>query len=460
MEIERDQSSITTAEPHGQCSSGVAQQSSNQAGLTSSGSVKFVSTLFLVEKENNSGQYHPVINLRALNQFVEPQPFKMESLQVVKALVQPGDYLMKMDLKDAYYTVPIHQDHCRYLRFSYHGNLYEFRCLPFGLSSASRAFTKILKPVVVLIRSLGIHIVIYLDDILLLHQNKNDLVQIFYQVVNLLQNLGFTIKREKCSLHPTQQLVFLGGLLDTMKMTISLPPEKLESIIQEAHQIQQTSPMSLEKLSSLIGRMSHAAQTWVWRAPLYYRSLQRDQAISTHQCGKHRKRFQVTLSQASMTELIWWSSLPSSHIQWPTPALSALRLDYFNRCLPVGVGGNMEWGDNRWSLASTGGEITHQLVGTQSSLPGITSPFQLPDVHPQSYYFADGQFHCRCIREQEGGTRSQALSVQALDVWALVWGKGSWITAQHIPGSSNEVADAASLTTTWNGRYTQISSSK
>jgi hypothetical protein len=165
-----------------------------------------------------------------------------------------------------------------------------------------------LKPVVVSIRSLGIRIVIYLDDILLLHQNKNDLVQIFYQVVNLFQNLGFTIKREKCSLHPTQQLVFLGGLLDTMKMTISLPPEKLETIIQEAYQTQQTSPLSLEKLSSLIGRMSHAAQTGAWRAPLYYRSLHRDQAISTHQCGQHRKRFQVTLSQASMTELIWWSS--------------------------------------------------------------------------------------------------------------------------------------------------------
>jgi hypothetical protein len=108
---------------------------------------QFVSTLILVEKENNSGQYRPVINLRALNQFVEPQPFKMESLQVVK-----------MDLKDAYHTVPIHQDHCRYLRFSYRGNLYEFRCLPFGLSSVPRAFTKILKPVVVLIRSLGIRI--------------------------------------------------------------------------------------------------------------------------------------------------------------------------------------------------------------------------------------------------------------------------------------------------------------
>ena len=103
---------------------------------------------------------------------------------------------MKIDLKDAYYTVPIHPNHRRYLRFMYQGILYEFGCLPFGLSSAPRAFTKLLKPVVVLIRLLGIHVVIYLDDILLLHPNKDALVNIFHQVCSLLQNLGFTIKQE------------------------------------------------------------------------------------------------------------------------------------------------------------------------------------------------------------------------------------------------------------------------
>ena len=65
-----------------------------------------------------------------------------------------------------YYTVPVNQDHRRYLRFRYQGTLYEFCCLPFGLSSAPRAFTKLLKPVATLLRSMGIRIVIYLDDIL------------------------------------------------------------------------------------------------------------------------------------------------------------------------------------------------------------------------------------------------------------------------------------------------------
>lgn len=166
--------------------------------------------------------------------------------------------------------------HCRYLRFSYRGTLYEFRCLPFGLSSVPRAFTKILKPVATLIRSLGIRIVIYLDGILLLHQDKDALLKIFHQVLELLQHLGFTVKREKCSPCPPQQLVFLGGLLDSVKMMISLSPEKLDTIIEEVREIQKAEKVPLTILSSLLGRMSHAAQTAIWMAPLYSQSIQRD----------------------------------------------------------------------------------------------------------------------------------------------------------------------------------------
>ena len=54
--------------------------------------------------------------------------------------------MMKLDLKDAYYTLPIHPSHRKYMRFIYQDRTYQFQCLPFGLSSALRAFTKTLKP--------------------------------------------------------------------------------------------------------------------------------------------------------------------------------------------------------------------------------------------------------------------------------------------------------------------------
>ena len=69
----------------------------------------------------------------------------MESLQTLKYMVKERDYMCKIDLKDAYFTIPLDKS-CRHLvRFLWEGNLYEFLCLCFGLRPAPRVFTKILK---------------------------------------------------------------------------------------------------------------------------------------------------------------------------------------------------------------------------------------------------------------------------------------------------------------------------
>ena len=67
---------------------------------------------------------------------------------MVRILLRPGDYMMKLDLQDAYFMVPIHEQHKKYLRLQFQNKIYEFQCLPFGLASAPRAFTRLLKPVV------------------------------------------------------------------------------------------------------------------------------------------------------------------------------------------------------------------------------------------------------------------------------------------------------------------------
>ena len=188
---------------------------------------QFTSTLFLVQKKN--GDYRPVINLRALNRFLGKESFKMEGLQVVKSLIQQGDFMMKLDLKDAYNALPIHPSHRKYLRFIYQDRTYQFQCLPLGLSSAPRAFTKTLKPVLAVLQSMGIPGVIYIDDMLLLHQQSKVLQKIIAQVEDLLEKLGFLVKREKCSPIPCQRLIFLAAVLDSTTMTLSLPQLKLTS---------------------------------------------------------------------------------------------------------------------------------------------------------------------------------------------------------------------------------------
>ena len=80
--------------------------------------------------------------------------------------------MVKLDLKDAYFTVPVWLGHQKYLRFLWKETLWEFACLPFGLASAPRTFTKIMKPVVAILRNLGIQLIIYLDDLLIIADSE------------------------------------------------------------------------------------------------------------------------------------------------------------------------------------------------------------------------------------------------------------------------------------------------
>ena len=72
--------------------------------------------------------------------------------------------MVSIDLKDAYYSVPIHKDYQKYLKFQWRGKLYHYTCFPNGLAICPRKFTKLLKPVFSNLRSIGHLSVIFIGD--------------------------------------------------------------------------------------------------------------------------------------------------------------------------------------------------------------------------------------------------------------------------------------------------------
>ena len=105
-----------------------------------------------------------ILNLKRLNESIENNHFKMESLSFAVQLMRKNCCMASIDLTDAYYTVPVAPEHRKYLWFMWGGKLFQYTCMPNGLSSAPRYFTKLLKPVYGTLRSQGHLNVGYIDD--------------------------------------------------------------------------------------------------------------------------------------------------------------------------------------------------------------------------------------------------------------------------------------------------------
>ena len=168
-----------------------------------------------------------ILNLKQLNEFIVYRHFKMDSLQAATELMKPGCFMASIDLKDAYYSVPIHHDFQKYLKFKFDGKLYPYTCLPNGLSSAPGLFTKLMKPVYATLREQGHTNLGYIDDSLLLGETITECDSSVKATKDLVEHVGFTPHLEKSIFHPTQLIVFLGFTFNSLTMTVTPTQDKI-----------------------------------------------------------------------------------------------------------------------------------------------------------------------------------------------------------------------------------------
>lgn len=100
----------------------------------------------------------------------------------------------------------------------------------FGITSAPRTFTKVLLPLIALLREKGLRVSHYLDNIILLAHSRQTMLMHQELLVTTLQMFGWVINLPKSRLLPSQRMVFLGALLGTVRNSVSLPQDKMISI--------------------------------------------------------------------------------------------------------------------------------------------------------------------------------------------------------------------------------------
>jgi len=398
---------------------------------------QILSNIFLREKKD--GGQRPIINLKRLNAFTPYLHFKMEGLLNLRDLMRPNDFMVKLDLKDAYFTLPLGPGSQKLVAFEWRGNVFEFQVLCFGLAPAPRLFTKVLKVPLGILRKLGMRIIAYLDDFLLLGQSLEDILTARDSMVHLLENLGFMINLEKSILTPCKRLEFLGVIVDSNSMSLCLPEGKAQSLTALCQKSMSRKSLSTQELASLVGRLV-ATMPAVSHTMIQIRYLQRC-LRSSLQVNRSYQTV-VTLSDEAILELKWWS-VNLSLLQGKP--LTSLPPDMIIQSDAAKTGG---WGAHcqGWK---TGGQWTksedqmhinvQELLAAHLAIQTFTKWKPVKSIHLQ----IDNQVALAYITNQ-GGTKSLDLLNRAKELWDYLRLKGISLSAEWLPTDLNVEADAES----------------
>ena len=396
---------------------------------------QFISTLFVRPKKD--GGSRPIFNLKQLNEFVIYEHFKMERFQVVKNMMIKNDFMCKIDLKDAYFCIPIHQIHRKFLRFNWGGQLLQYTSLPFGLAVGPRLFTKIMKPIIAFLRRMGIRLIIYLDDILLLNQSKEGLMKDRDSLIWLLHNLGWLINWKKSVLQPKQTIEFLGLKVDSIEMSVYLPQDKIQSIKMKCQNAIKSDHITIQELASLVGSFNATVEALI-PASLYVRELQMYKTKCLIKENNYKNK--ITLSQECITEISWWIQQlevwNGKQIITQEPDLvietDASTMGWGFNCLfpQVKMGG--PWSPIEKKLHINALELKAASIAVKSmtkSKEKIHIHLKMDNVTAVTYV------------NKMGGTKSPILTEIAKDLWEYCLAKKITLTAEHLPGFLNQTAD-------------------
>ena len=217
-------------------------------------SLGFFNRLFLVPKPNN--KWRPILDLSKLNLFLKVEKFKMETPETIRTSLQQGEWVTSVDFKDAYFHIPIQEQSRKYLRFHVQGRTYQFKALPFGLSTALMEFTVLAKEVKLMAIHKGIRVHQYLDDWLVRAGSQETCLQHTQILVNLCQDLGWLVNLEKSELEPKQVFDFVGYQFDLRSGRVRPTPDRWHSLQDKIQALLLLPACPVRQFMSLIGLLT------------------------------------------------------------------------------------------------------------------------------------------------------------------------------------------------------------
>ena len=146
----------------------------------------------------------------------------------------------------------------------------------------------------------------YLDDSFLLGHTPDQCKPNINDTFTLFGDLGFNVSREKSITHPTQVIEHLGFVLNSIIMTVTLPKEKIDTVIQLGSDILENQSCSIREAAKLIGTLV-SCFPGVEYGPLFYKQLELEKIAALK---KYRGSFEAQMQflELAKSDIRWWTT--------------------------------------------------------------------------------------------------------------------------------------------------------
>ena len=396
----------------------------------------YLSPIFLRDKKD--GSHRLILNLKGLNKNITYHHFKMDTLCSVVSLMRPNCFMATIDLKDAYYSVPVCVKHQKFLKFQWKGNYYQFTCFPDGLCCCPRKLTKLIKPIHSSLRLQGHIVAGYIDDNYNQGDTYGECLNTVLETVKVMTELGFCVHPDKSCLVPSQEIVFLGNVLNSVTMTIKLTSDKKQKVMHACKTLQLTATHTIREVARVLGLIVSSFSA-VMHGPLHYRQIEREKSLAV-KTNKGDYDSQMSLSLQAKTELQWWvDNIDNSFnvIKHEPPSIvintDASKIGWGGVLGDITCGGHWTPQESQEHINCL--ELRAALFGLQALL--------VDESNTHIRLKIDSTTAADAINNM-GTIHSIECNNIAFDIWEWCISKHIWVSAEHIAGKHNIAADKES----------------
>ena len=306
---------------------------------------------------------------------------------------------------------------------------------------AQGKFTKLLKPVYSTLRQMGHLSVSYIDDSYLQADSYEMCVRNIIDTATLLNDLGFVIHPEKSILIPTQRLVFLGFILDSTCLQISLTPDKALKIKSACQQLLDTIQPSIRQVAKVLGLLT-SSFPGVMYGQLHYRYIELDK-IQALRHNRGNFEGSMLLSSDAIRDLEWW--IQSIETAYNTANHGVPQLTMTTDAPKKGWGCMLDGTPTGGCWTSEEAESHINVLETKAVLFALKS-FKNTISGKVIKVLVDNTTAVSCINNM-GTCHSMDINRLVITIWEWCISHRVWLLVSHIPGKDNVTADAESRKT-------------